>query len=65
MRKIALLSLALMATLAAAVSAPVPAEADFTICTYKCICSVPHRCCGTVCTPDPSSPLQCPQVYDC
>jgi hypothetical protein len=35
-------------------------------CTYKCICSVPHRCCTvngiTSCKPDPTSPLQCPQV---
>lgn len=65
MRKIVLLSLALAAALAATLSAPRPAEAGFTVCTYRCICSVPHRCCGAVCTPDPNSPLQCPQVYDC
>ena len=46
-----------------------PAEAAFTVCTYKCICSVPHRCCTlngvTTCTPDPNGPLQCTQVYNC
>jgi hypothetical protein len=35
-------------------------------CTYRCICSVPNRCCTvngvTTCKPDPASPLQCPQV---
>ena len=35
-------------------------------CTYKCICSVPSRCCTsrgvTTCKPAPESPLQCPQV---
>jgi hypothetical protein len=45
------------------------AEAAFTVCTYKCICSVPHRCCTlngvTTCKPDPNSPLQCTQVYNC
>ncbi len=62
MRKIVLLSLALAAALAATVSTPNPAEAAFCVPTYRCICSVPHKCCGTVCTPDPNSPLQCPQV---
>lgn len=65
MRKIILLSLALTATLAAAVSTPNPAEAGLCVPTYKCICSVPHKCCGTVCSPDPNSPLQCPQVQNC
>ena len=41
-------------------------EAAFTPCTYKCICSVPSRCCTsngvTTCKPAPESPLQCPQV---
>jgi hypothetical protein len=63
MRKIVLLSLALAATLAAAVSTPNSAEA--ALCTWRCICSVPHKCCGTVCTPDPDGPLQCTQVYEC
>ncbi len=63
MRKIVLLSLALAATLAAAVSTPNPAES--ALCTWRCICSVPHKCCGTSCKPDPNGPLQCPQVQDC
>lgn len=63
MSKIVLLSLALVATLVAAASTPSPAEA--ALCSYRCICSVPHKCCGTTCTPDPDGPLQCPQVYNC
>jgi len=62
MRKIVLLSLALAAVLATTVSAPKLAEAGFCVPTYRCICSVPNKCCGDVCTPDPNSPLQCPQV---
>ncbi len=35
-------------------------------CFYRCICSVPHKCCtgpnGTTCKPVPDGPLQCPQV---
>jgi hypothetical protein len=62
MSKIVLLSLALVATLAAASSAK-PAEA--ALCSYRCICSVPYKCCGTTCTPAPDGPLQCPQVYNC
>lgn len=42
---------------------------DAAPCTYKCICSVPHKCCTsggvTTCKPAPNSPLQCPQVHDC
>lgn len=45
------------------------AEAGFGPCTYKCICSVPNRCCTvngvTTCKPDPSSPLQCTQQQGC
>jgi len=45
------------------------AEAAFAACKYKCICSVPHRCCTlngvTTCKPDPNGPLQCTQVYNC
>ena len=41
-------------------------EAAFAPCTYKCICSVPYRCCTfngvTSCKPAPDGPLQCPQV---
>ena len=35
-------------------------------CFYRCICSVPHKCCttptGTSCKPVPDGPIQCPQV---
>ena len=45
------------------------AQAAFGTCTYRCICSVPHRCCTvngvTSCKPDPNGPLQCTQVYNC
>ena len=38
-------------------------------CFYKCICSVPYKCCntptGTSCKKDTSGTFQCPQVYDC
>lgn len=64
MRKIVLLSLALVATLAAATFTTPSAEAFCTV-TWKCICSVPHKCCGTACKPDPNGPIQCPQVYEC
>lgn len=44
-------------------------EAAFTVCTYKCICSVPYRCCTTngvtSCKPAPDGPLQCTQVQNC
>jgi hypothetical protein len=44
-------------------------QAGFTVCTYKCICSVPHRCCTsngvTTCKPAPEGPLQCTQGYNC
>jgi hypothetical protein len=46
-----------------------PAQAGFSACTYRCICSVPHRCCTfngvTSCKPAPDGPLQCTQQYDC
>lgn len=45
------------------------AQAGFSPCTYKCICSVPHRCCTTngvtTCKPAPESPLQCTQQQSC
>ena len=45
------------------------AEAAFTTCTYKCVCSVPYRCCTTngvtSCKPAPDGPLQCTQGYNC
>jgi hypothetical protein len=38
-------------------------------CFYKCICSVPYKCCttpfGTSCKKDTSGTFQCPQVQDC
>ena len=44
-------------------------EAAIGACTYKCICSVPHKCCTTngvtTCKPAPDGPLQCTQVYNC
>ena len=43
--------------------------AGFTTCTYKCICSVPHKCCTTngvtSCKPAPNGPLQCTQRQNC
>lgn len=43
--------------------------ADAGPCFYKCICSVPHKCCTsngvTTCKPAPDGPLQCTQGYDC
>ena len=46
-----------------------PAAAGFSVCTYKCICSVPHKCCTTngvtSCKPAPDGPLQCTQGYNC
>jgi hypothetical protein len=69
MRKTILL-LAAIFTLALVVGAVLPtANAAFAPCTYRCICSVPHRCCTvngvTTCKPDPSSPLQCTQSQPC
>ena len=41
-------------------------SADAFNCYYKCICSVPHKCCRNngveTCKPAPGGPLQCPQV---
>ena len=46
-----------------------PVDAAFSTCTYKCICSVPHRCCTTngvtTCKPAPDGPLQCTQGQNC
>jgi len=66
----ALTTLGILAVLALGTAALFErAEAAFTVCTYKCICSVPHRCCNvngvTSCKPDPNGPLQCTQVYNC
>jgi len=40
--------------------------ADASNCYYRCICSVPHKCCKVngveTCKPVQFSPLQCPQV---
>ena len=44
-------------------------QAAFGTCTYRCICSTPHKCCTTngvtSCKPAPDGPLQCTQRYDC
>jgi hypothetical protein len=44
-------------------------DAAFGTCTYRCICSVPHKCCTTngvtTCKPAPDGPLQCTQGYNC
>lgn len=46
-----------------------PVNAAIGNCTYRCICSVPHRCCTvngvTTCKPDRNGPLQCTQVQNC
>ena len=45
------------------------ADAAFSTCTYKCVCSVPYRCCTTngvtSCKPAPDGPLQCTQGANC
>ena len=42
------------------------AAGGFGSCSYRCICSVPYKCCTnngvTSCKPAPDGPLQCPQV---
>jgi hypothetical protein len=39
---------------------------DASDCYFRCICSVPHKCCRVkgveTCKPVQVSPLQCPQV---
>lgn len=66
MRKTALGLVVLFALVIGASALLDSTQAGFGPCTYKCICSVPHKCCTvngvTNCKPDPSSPLQCPQV---
>jgi hypothetical protein len=46
-----------------------PVDAAFSTCTYRCICSVPNRCCTTngvtTCKPAPDGPLQCTQGQNC
>lgn len=43
--------------------------ADAANCYYKCICSVPHKCCVTngveVCKPVKVAPISCTQVFPC
>ena len=45
------------------------ANAGFSVCSYRCICSVPHKCCTTngvtSCKPAPDGPLQCTQGMPC
>jgi hypothetical protein len=69
MRK-ALMSLFALSALAVGAATLIePASAGFSTCTYRCICSVPHKCCTTngvtSCKPAPDGPLQCTQGYDC
>ena len=44
-------------------------DAAIGSCTYRCICSVPNKCCTTngvtTCKPAPDGPLQCTQGYNC
>lgn len=44
-------------------------RANAADCYYKCICSVPHKCCRVngveTCKRVLNSPLQCPQVQPC
>lgn len=44
-------------------------SADAATCYYRCICSVPHKCCVIngveTCKPAPNGPLQCPQGFPC
>ena len=39
---------------------------DAATCYYRCICSVPHKCCRfngvETCKPVSDSPISCPQV---
>ena len=69
MRKL-LTGVFLVGTLALGATAILDAtQAAFGTCTYRCICSVPHKCCTTngvtSCKPAPDGPLQCTQVYNC
>lgn len=69
MRKALMTAFALSALALGAASLIEPARAGFGTCTYRCICSVPNRCCTvngvTTCKPDPNGPLQCTQGYNC
>jgi hypothetical protein len=51
-----------------AIGATLP-KADAISCRYRCICSVPHKCCTTngveTCKPVSNSPIQCPQSFPC
>jgi hypothetical protein len=64
-RKAVVTVFAVFALAAGATALVGQAQAGFTVCTYRCICSVPHLCCGTACKPAPNGPLQCPQVNNC
>jgi hypothetical protein len=64
----ALLLLMAVFVLALVVGATLP-TADAANCYYRCICSVPHKCCIVngveVCKKANPSPIQCPQDYPC
>ncbi len=44
-------------------------SADAANCYYRCICSVPHKCCVTngveTCKPVSIAPIQCTQNFPC
>jgi hypothetical protein len=69
MRKVMLSLFAVSALAVGAATLIEPANAGFGTCTYRCICSVPHKCCTvngvTSCKPAPDGPLQCTQGYEC
>jgi hypothetical protein len=60
--------LSVVFALAFVIGASMPA-AEAGPCYYKCICSVPHKCCINngveVCKKVTNSPIQCTQVYPC
>lgn len=67
MRKILALFAAVFA-LAMFIGASLP-TADAAPCTYRCICSFPHKCCTVngveTCKRVSNSPIQCPQNMPC
>lgn len=44
-------------------------NADASTCYYRCICSVPNKCCVNngveTCKPVSGGPIQCPQNFPC
>jgi hypothetical protein len=64
-KRAALLLLTIVFVMGAVVGMKAP-SAQAGPCFYKCICSVPYKCCttpfGTSCKKDTSGTFQCPQV---